>query len=121
VAPPSIVTRGIGGVAISVQYVDDLIEGTIRLMYSSERRPVNLGNPTEYSVREVANLILSLSQSESSLIHKPLPEDDPKQRCPDISRARESLGWEPQVSAKEGLDLTIGWFAKRRADVTLQR
>ena len=120
-APPSIVTRGIGGVAISVQYVDDLIEGTIRLMYSSERRPVNIGNPTEYSVREVANLILSLSQSESSLIHKPLPEDDPKQRCPDISRARESLGWEPQVSAKDGLDLTIRWFAKRRADVTLQR
>jgi nucleoside-diphosphate-sugar epimerase len=112
---------GDGSQTRSVQYVDDLIEGTIRLMRSSEIRPVNIGNPTEYSVREVANLILSLSKSESSLIHKPLPEDDPKQRCPDISRARESLGWEPQVSAKEGLDLTIKWFAKRRADVTLQR
>jgi len=105
----------------SVQYVDDLIEGTIRLMRSSELRPVNIGNPTEYSVREIANLVLSLSQSESSLIHKPLPEDDPKQRCPDISRARESLGWEPQVSAKEGLDLTIRWFATRQADVALKR
>jgi nucleoside-diphosphate-sugar epimerase len=104
-----------------VQYVDDLIEGTIRLMRSSGLRPVNIGNPTEYSVRGIANLVLSLSQSESSLIHKPLPEDDPKQRCPDISRARESLGREPQVSAKEGLDRTIKWFAKRQADVTLQR
>ena len=104
-----------------VQYVDDLIECTIRLMRSSGLRPVNIGNPTEYSVRGIANLVLSLSQSESSLIHKPLPEDDPKQRCPDISRARESLGREPQVSAKEGLDRTIKWFAKRQADVTLQR
>jgi dTDP-glucose 4,6-dehydratase len=113
--------HGDGSQTRSVQYVDDLIEGTIRLMRSSEIRPVNIGNPTEYSVCEVANLILSLSQSESSLIHKPLPEDDPKQRCPDICRARESLNWEPQVSAKEGLELTIRWFAKRQADVTLQR
>ena len=112
---------GDGSQTRSVQYVDDLIEGTIRLMRSSELRPVNIGNPTEYSVREIANLVLSLSQSESSLIHKPLPEDDPKQRCPDISRARESLGWEPQVSAKEGLDLTIRWFATRQADVALKR
>jgi nucleoside-diphosphate-sugar epimerase len=72
-------------------------------------------------MREIANLILSLSKSECSVIHEPLPEDDPKQRCPDISRARESLNGEPQVSAKEGLDLTIRWCAKRRADVTLQR
>ena len=90
-------------------------------MYNSETQPVNSGNPMGYSMREVADLILSFSQRESSPIHKPLPEDDPKRSCPDISRARESLGWEAQVSAKEGLDLTIRWFAKRRADVTLQR
>ena len=112
---------GDGSQTRSIQYVDDLIEGVIRLMYSSEARPVNLGNPTEYSVREVADLILSLSQSESSIIYKPLPEDDPRQRCPDISRARESLGWEPQVSAKEGLDLTMKWFTNRGADVPLER
>src|SRR5919199_1265095 len=103
---------GDGSQTRSVQHIDDLIEGVIRLMRSSEKRPVNIGNPTEYTVREVAELILGLSGSESELVYKPLPEDDPKQRCPEISRARNSLGWEPQVSAKEGLDLTIEWFAK---------
>jgi dTDP-glucose 4,6-dehydratase len=112
---------GDGSQTRSVQYVDDLVEGVFRLMQSQETHPVNIGNPTEYSVKEVAELILRLSQSESSLIHKPLPEDDPKQRCPDISLARESLNWEPQVSAKDGLDLTIRWFAKPRADVAFQR
>jgi dTDP-glucose 4,6-dehydratase len=98
----------------SVQYVDDLIEGTIRLMQSSETRPVNIGNPIEYSVREVAEIILGLSGSESGIVSKPLPKDDPKQRCPDITRARELLGWEPKVSAEEGLRRTFEWFAGRR-------
>ena len=102
---------GDGSQTRSVQYVDDLIEGVFRLMRSDERRPVNVGNPVEYSVREVAELILELSGSASELVHKPLPKDDPKQRCPDITRARDSLGWEPNVSAREGLELTLNWFA----------
>ena len=94
-----------------VQYVDDLIEGVIRLMRSEETRPVNIGNPIEYSVREVAEMIVELSGSRSEISHQPLPEDDPKQRCPDITRAREVLGWEPQIGAREGLAKTLTWFA----------
>jgi dTDP-glucose 4,6-dehydratase len=95
----------------SVQYVDDLIEGVIRLMKSDEIRPVNIGNPVEYSVREVAGMIIELSGSPSEISHQPLPEDDPKRRCPDITRAREVLGWEPQTQAPEGLAKTLDWFA----------
>src|ERR671921_769244 len=95
----------------SVQYVEDLIEGVIRLMRSEEIRPVNIGNPVEYSVREVAGMIIELSGSPSEISHQPLPEDDPKQRCPDITRAREVLGWEPQTQAPEGLAKTLDWFA----------
>jgi dTDP-glucose 4,6-dehydratase len=94
----------------SVQYVDDLIEGVIRLMKSEETRPVNIGNPVEYSVREVAEMIIELSGSQSEISHQPLPEDDPKQRCPDITRAREVLGWEPKTQAPEGLAKTLDWF-----------
>lgn len=106
---------GDGSQTRSVQYVDDLVEGVFRLMNSKETRPVNLGNPNEYTVREVAGLILKLSGSSSGSSYKPLPEDDPKQRCPDISRAREVLGWEPRVPAEDGLKLTFEWFAKREA------
>jgi dTDP-glucose 4,6-dehydratase len=95
----------------SLQYVDDLIEGVIRLMRSGETRPVNIGNPIEYSVREVAEMIIELSGSHSEISHQPLPEDDPQKRRPDITRARESLGWEPQTPAREGLEKTLTWFA----------
>jgi dTDP-glucose 4,6-dehydratase len=95
-----------------VQYVDDLIEGVIRLMKSDEIRPVNIGNPVEYSVREVAEMIIRLSGSRSEIVHEPLPEDDPRRRCPDIGRAREVLGWEPRTTAREGLEKTLVWFAR---------
>ena len=95
----------------SVQYVDDLIEGVLRLMRSEEQRPVNIGNPRELSVREVAEVVLEISGKKGEIVNKPLPQDDPKQRCPDISRARDVLGWEPQVSAEEGLRRTFEWFA----------
>ena len=95
----------------SVQYVDDLIEGILRLMHSSEIRPVNIGNPVEHSVKEVAELILELSGSESSVVYEPLPEDDPKQRCPDITRARKVLNWEPKICARQGLEKTLQRFA----------
>ncbi len=97
----------------SVQYVDDLIEGIIRLMKTGETRPVNIGNPLEYSVREIAELIIELSGSRSGISHQPLPEDDPQQRCPDITRAREVLGWEPQTGAREGLAKTLEWFVSQ--------
>lgn len=93
----------------SVQYVDDLVEGLVRLMRAGERRPVNLGNPEEYTVREVAEKIAELTGSQSGLVYEPLPLDDPKRRCPDISRAREALGWEPGVSANEGLRRMLRW------------
>jgi nucleoside-diphosphate-sugar epimerase len=104
---------GDGSQTRSVQYVDDLVEGVLRLMRSSETRPVNIGNPVEYTVREVAGLILKLSASASEVVYEPLPQDDPKQRRPDITRAREALGWEPRFPAEEGLSRTIEWFAKR--------
>lgn len=102
---------GDGSQTRSVQYVDDLIEGAYRLMRSEEARPVNIGNPVEYSVRDVAGIILEISGSKSGMSEKPLPADDPKQRCPDISRAKEVLGWEPETPAKKGLEETIRWFA----------
>ena len=122
---------GDGSQTRSVQYVDDLVEGVLGLMRSQERRPVNLGNPVEYTVREVAGLILRLTRAssqgesrgegQSELVYKPLPQDDPMQRCPDITRAREALGWEPRVSAEEGLSRTIEWFAQRHAEWHAER
>lgn len=107
---------GDGSQTRSVQYIDDLIEGVFLLMKCKETRPVNVGNPVELSVREVAEKIIEISGSPSELVFKPLPEDDPKQRCPDITRAREVLGWEPGVSVEEGLRRTYLWFAGQRAD-----
>ena len=103
----------------SVQYVEDLVEGIFRLMKSKETRPVNIGNPNEMSVGEVAEMMIDLcaeiSGNSSGVVYEPLPEDDPKRRCPDITRAREVLGWEPRVSAREGLEKTLSWFAQRQA------
>ncbi len=106
---------GDGSQTRSVQYVDDLVEGVLRLMQSAETRPVNIGNPVEYTVKEVAEAVLRLCGSDSPLVHEPLPTDDPKQRRPDITRAREVLGWEPKVGAEEGLKTTIDWFAQEAA------
>jgi dTDP-glucose 4,6-dehydratase len=97
----------------SIQYVDDLVEGAFRLMKSLQSRPVNIGNPQEHTVKEIARMVVELSGSESKLIYEALPEDDPKRRCPDIARAKEVLGWEPRISAREGLKRTMRWFAER--------
>jgi dTDP-glucose 4,6-dehydratase len=94
----------------SLQYVDDLVEGVYRLMHSDEGRPVNIGNPVEYTVREIAEMVIELSGSRSEIVYQPLPGDDPRRRCPDISRARETLGWEPRTPAIEGLEETLAWF-----------
>lgn len=94
----------------SFQYVDDLIEGIRRLMEVSFNKPVNIGNPTELTILEFAKLILKLTGSKSEIIYKPLPQDDPKTRRPDNSRAKEVLGWEPRVAVEDGMKRTIDWY-----------
>jgi len=94
----------------SFQYVDDLIEGIRRLMEASFTKPVNIGNPTEMTILEFAKLILRLTDSKSEIVYKPLPQDDPKTRRPDNSRAKEVLGWEPRVAVEDGMKRTIDWY-----------
>ena len=92
-------------------YVSDLIEGVWRLMNTEGLTgPVNIGNPNEFTIRELAELVISLTGSRSEIVKRPLPQDDPVQRQPDISLARESLGWEPKVPLREGLVPTIEYF-----------
>jgi UDP-glucuronate decarboxylase len=93
-------------------YVDDLIEGFIRLMAAPNdvSGPINLGNPHEFTIAELAELVIDLTGAKSKVVYRPLPVDDPMQRCPDISKARALLGWEPKVPLREGLQLTIAYF-----------
>jgi dTDP-glucose 4,6-dehydratase len=91
-------------------YVSDLVDGIIRLMDSDVNEPVNIGNPHEMTIEEIARTIIRLTGSSSRLVYKPLPEDDPKVRQPDITRARTLLGWEPKVSLEEGLTRTLEYF-----------
>ncbi|MBU1398794.1 MAG: NAD-dependent epimerase/dehydratase family protein, partial [Proteobacteria bacterium] len=103
---------GDGSQTRSFCYVDDLIEGLIRLMNSPDdfTGPVNLGNPVEFTILELARKVIALTGSESKIVFKPLPEDDPKQRKPDITLAIDMLGWQPEVILEEGLKKTIGYF-----------
>ncbi len=106
---------GEGSQTRSFQYVDDLIEGIRRLMETPFNKPVNIGNPNEMTILEFARLIIGLTGSRSEIVYRPLPEDDPKTRRPDIARAREVLGWEPRVPVEEGLGRTIEWYRKLMA------
>jgi nucleoside-diphosphate-sugar epimerase len=101
---------GDGSQTRSFTYVDDQIRGFLALLDSDYVGPVNIGNPTEFTVAELADLVLELTSSSSTLIHEPLPVDDPTRRRPDITLARRVLGWEPQVELREGLARTIEWF-----------
>ena len=103
---------GDGSQTRSFCYVDDLIEGFIRLMDAPDdvTGPKNLGNPGEFSIRQIAEKVLEMTGSSSSLTEKPLPEDDPLQRCPDISLAQQKLAWQPAVALEEGLGRTIAYF-----------
>ena len=96
-------------------YVSDLVDGLYRLLHSDERYPVNLGNPNEMTILEFAERIRRLTGSSSPIVNRPLPEDDPRQRQPDISKARQLLNWEPRVSLEGGLRLTIDHFRQSRA------
>jgi len=94
----------------SFTYITDLVDGIIRLMLSGENDPMNIGNPHEMTIKEIAQTIIRMTGSKSRLIYKELPTDDPKQRRPDITRARTILGWEPKVQLEEGLSKTIEYF-----------
>jgi len=96
--------------------VDDLVEGIYRLLLSNYHLPVNIGNPDEITIREFGEEILKLTGAKQKLISKPLPKDDPKQRRPDITKAREILGWTPSVSREEGLRITYDYFRSLSKD-----
>src|SRR5690242_1984273 len=110
-----ITVYGTGKQTRSFCYVSDLIEGIYRLMQSDEHEPTNIGNPQEITILEFAKRIHSLLGSTKPIIFEPLPQDDPRQRCPDITKARRLLGWEPKVDLEEGLRLTLESFKKQFA------
>ncbi len=103
---------GEGDQTRSFCYVDDLVEGLIRLMDTSDEvtGPVNLGNPNEFTIRQLAELVVELTGSKSELVHRPLPQDDPRQRQPDITKAKALLDWQPTLPLREGLTKTIAYF-----------
>jgi dTDP-glucose 4,6-dehydratase len=101
---------GDGSQTRSFTYITDLVDGIIRLMLSSENDPINIGNPREMTIKEIAETIIRMTGATSAIIYKPLPTDDPKQRRPDITRARTLLNWRPEVALEEGLVKTIDYF-----------
>jgi dTDP-glucose 4,6-dehydratase len=107
---------GDGSQTRSFTYVSDLIEGIYRLLMSDEVYPVNIGNPGEFTILEFATMLNEMTRNRGGIIYKELPQDDPKQRCPDITRAREILGWQPQVPFESGLEMTIPYFRERLAE-----
>jgi dTDP-glucose 4,6-dehydratase len=103
---------GDGSQTRSFCYVSDEIEGFIRLAKSSEHFPVNIGNPTEFTILECARCVLAVTGSKSDIRYEPLPQDDPKQRCPDITKARTLLGWEPKIDLETGLRMSLDYFRR---------
>ncbi len=105
-----ITVYGSGKQTRSFCYISDLIDGIYKLMISNINEPINLGNPEEHKILEFAELIRVMTKSNSKIVFKPLPVDDPHVRCPDISKAKKELNWKPKISLKEGLKETINWF-----------
>jgi len=101
---------GNGNQTRSFCYVSDEIEGFLRLAKSDEHMPVNIGNPNEFTILECGQVVLKITGSKSRIRHEPLPQDDPRQRCPDITKARELLGWEPKIDLETGLRLSLDYF-----------
>jgi dTDP-glucose 4,6-dehydratase len=101
---------GDGSQTRSFCFVDDLVEGIYRLLLSDYHLPVNIGNPSEITLKQFAEEVIALTGTKQKIVYRPLPEDDPRQRRPDISRAKEILGWEPKVGRKEGLRITYEYF-----------
>jgi dTDP-glucose 4,6-dehydratase len=106
---------GDGSQTRSFTYITDLVDGIIKLMLSPENDPVNIGNPVEMTIKQIAETIITMTGSSSRIVYRPLPTDDPKQRRPDITRARTLLGWEPKVQLEEGLIKTIEYFRTKVA------
>jgi dTDP-glucose 4,6-dehydratase len=106
---------GDGSQTRSFCYVSDEIEGIVRLAASGEHLPTNIGNPGEFTMLECAKVVLEVTGSKSKLVFEPLPEDDPKQRCPDISKAKSLLGWEPKIDLRAGLTLSLDYFRQSLA------
>ena len=104
---------GEGSQTRSFCYVSDLIEGIYRLLISDQNEPINIGNPNEMTIKEMADKILQATNSESKITYVPLPEDDPKVRQPDITRAKKYLNWEPVVGLDEGLQSTLKYFKEQ--------
>jgi dTDP-glucose 4,6-dehydratase len=107
---------GDGNQTRSFCYVSDEVDGFMRLAKSNEPLPVNIGNPNEFTILECAKLVLKVVRSESKICYEALPQDDPKQRRPDISKARELLGWEPKIDLEMGLRLSLDYFRKAVAE-----
>jgi dTDP-glucose 4,6-dehydratase len=112
---------GDGSQTRSFCYVDDLIEGIYRLLMSNYQYPVNIGNPDEITIRDFAEEIVKLTGTKQKIIYQPLPKDDPKQRQPDIKKAKEILGWSPKVSREEGLKITYNYFKSLPHELLYQR
>jgi dTDP-glucose 4,6-dehydratase len=93
-------------------YIEDLVDGILRLMLSKVNEPVNLGNPREFTIMQLARLVIRISGSKSRIVYRDLPADDPRQRQPDINRARKLLSWEPKICLEEGISRTIAWFKR---------
>jgi dTDP-glucose 4,6-dehydratase len=120
---PAFITQALDGKALTVFgkgkqtrsfcYISDLIEGIWKLMNSDYHIPVNMGNPGEKTVEELAKIVIRLTGSRSKIAYEDLPEDDPKQRCPDISVAKKVLGWEPKITLEKGLEETIEFFRNK--------
>jgi dTDP-glucose 4,6-dehydratase len=108
---------GDGSQTRSFCYVDDLVRGVYLLAMSDQHLPVNLGNPDEWTLLELAELVIRVTDSRSEIVFEALPEDDPQVRQPDITRARETLGWEPEIGLEEGLRLTVDALAAERPGV----
>jgi len=108
-----ITVYGKGNQTRSFCYIDDLVAGLLKIMESEYKLPLNLGNPSEFKIITLAKLVLKIIGSKSKIKFLPLPEDDPKQRCPDISRAKKFLGWKPKVKLEEGVKKTIEYFRER--------
>ena len=100
---------------MTLGYISDLVDGIIRLMLSKENDPINIGNPVEMTIKQIAETIIRMTGSQSKIIYQELPTDDPKVRQPDITRARTLLGWEPRVKLEDGLVKTIAYFKQKMA------
>lgn len=114
---------GEGNQTRSFCYVDNLIDGLVRLMGTSAEvtGPINMGNPNEFTIRELAESVIQLTGSKSRLVNRPLPQDDPKQRQPDLTLAKKHLGWSPRQSLKEGLVPTVQYFEKMLSNEKLRQ